>query len=115
MIECENPHPCKNDLSTPVKEVKLNLNCRDDIIPVLRGLQQIYSNSILQIKILDLVAEVVNQEAQKTVVAKDWIIGKFSFWRRFDLAVIWITTNCRIWRNNTAHCATSWESGIGTR
>lgn len=50
---------------TPVGEVKLNLNCRDEIIPVLRGLQQIYSDPILRNKILNLVAEAVNGETRK--------------------------------------------------
>ncbi len=50
---------------TPVVEVKLNLNCRDEIIPVLRGLQHIYANPILRNKILNLVAETVNQETRK--------------------------------------------------
>lgn len=50
---------------TPVEEVKLNLNCRDEMIPILRGLQQIYSNPILRNKILDLVAEAVNRGSRK--------------------------------------------------
>jgi len=37
---------------TTVENVKLNLNCRDEMIPILRGLQQIYSNRLLQKKIL---------------------------------------------------------------
>ena len=50
---------------TPVEEVKLNLNCRDEIIPVLRGLQHIYSNPILRNEILNLVAEAVNGKTRK--------------------------------------------------
>lgn len=48
-----------------VENVKLNLHCRDEIIPVLRGLQLIYSSPILRNKILDLVAEAVNGETRK--------------------------------------------------
>ncbi|MDP7303565.1 MAG: ISNCY family transposase [Pirellulaceae bacterium] len=51
--------------TTPIDEVKLNLDCRDEIIPVLRGLQQIYSDPILRNKILDLVAEDVNRGSRK--------------------------------------------------
>ena len=51
--------------TTPIDQVKLNLDCRDEIIPVLRGLQQIYSNPILRNKILDLVAESVNRGSCK--------------------------------------------------
>lgn len=50
---------------TTVENVKLNLNCRDEIIPILRGLQQIYSNRPLQKKILKLVAEDVNRETRE--------------------------------------------------
>ena len=37
---------------TPVERVKLNLECRDEIIPVLRGLQHIYSQPSLRDEIL---------------------------------------------------------------
>jgi len=50
---------------TTVENVKLNLNCRDEIIPILRGLQQIYSNRPLQKKILKLVAEDVNRKTRE--------------------------------------------------
>ncbi len=45
----------------PVDEVKLNVNCRDEIIPILRALQHIYSDSKLRRKLLDLVGEDVNR------------------------------------------------------
>jgi hypothetical protein len=47
-----------------VATVQLNLNCRDEIIPVLRALQQIYSRPERRDPILDLVAEDVNQESR---------------------------------------------------
>jgi len=50
-----------------VAQVQLNLNCRDEIIPVLRALQQIYSRPALRDPILDLVAEDVNQESRDDV------------------------------------------------
>src|SRR5438876_2770640 len=46
----------------PIEEVKLNLNCRDEIIPILRSLQHIYSDSQLRRQILDLVGDDVNPE-----------------------------------------------------
>src|SRR5579863_1390727 len=46
----------------PIEQVKLNLNCRDEIIPILRALQHIYSDSKLRRDILDLVGEDVNPE-----------------------------------------------------
>jgi transposase, IS5 family len=50
-----------------VAKVPLNLNCRDEIIPVLRALQQIYSRPELRDPILDLVAADVNQESRDDV------------------------------------------------
>lgn len=47
-----------------VEDVELNLNCRDEMILVLRGLQQIYSDPILRNKILNLVAEAVNGQTR---------------------------------------------------
>ena len=51
--------------TTPIDEVKLNLDCRDEIIPVLQGLKQIYADPILRNKILDLVAGDVNRGSSK--------------------------------------------------
>jgi len=47
-----------------VERVKLNLECRDEIIPVLRGLQHIYSRPTLRDEILRLVAEDVNRDTR---------------------------------------------------
>jgi len=49
---------------TPVERVKLNLECRDEIIPVLRGLQHIYSQPTLRDEILQLVGADVNRETR---------------------------------------------------
>jgi transposase, IS5 family len=55
-----NPQP---RLDCPaVEQVKLNLNCRDEIVPILRALQHIYSDSKLRRDILDLVGTDVNRE-----------------------------------------------------
>jgi IS5 family transposase len=55
-----NPQPRLD--CPPVEQVKLNLNCRDEIIPILRALQHIYGDSKLRRDILDLVGEDVNRE-----------------------------------------------------
>ena len=47
-----------------VLNVKLNLNCRDEIVPVLRALQHIYADPDLRQEILDLVAQDVNQSSR---------------------------------------------------
>jgi transposase, IS5 family len=45
----------------PITEVTLNLNCRDDIIPILRALQQVYGAEPLRRELLDLVGKDVNE------------------------------------------------------
>ena len=45
----------------PITEVKLNLECRDEIIPILRALQHVYGKDPLRREILDLVGKDVNQ------------------------------------------------------
>ncbi|MCH7689381.1 MAG: ISNCY family transposase [Planctomycetes bacterium] len=47
-----------------VAEVKLNFNCRDEIIPILAGLQHIYSQPQLRDRILALVAQDVNEKSR---------------------------------------------------
>jgi len=50
-----------------VAGVRLNLNCRDEIIPVLRGLQHVYSQPQLRDQILELVRADVNRSAREDV------------------------------------------------
>ena len=47
-----------------VNQVQLNFNCRDEIIPVLRSLQHIYSRPALRQEILRLVALDVNRDSR---------------------------------------------------
>jgi hypothetical protein len=47
----------------PVDAVPLNLNCRDEIIPILRALQHVYGQAPLRQEILDLVGKDVNQDS----------------------------------------------------
>ena len=58
-----NPQPRLD--CPPVVEVKLNLNCRDEIVPVLRALQHIYSDSKLRRETLDLVGADVNPKTSR--------------------------------------------------
>ncbi len=48
-----------------VLDVELNLECRDEIIPILRAIQHIYAQPELCQKILDLIAQDVNQDASR--------------------------------------------------
>ena len=47
----------------PVDAVPLNLNCRDEIIPILRALQHVYSDVALRREILELIGEDVNADS----------------------------------------------------
>jgi transposase, IS5 family len=44
----------------PIAQVNLNLNCRDELIPILRALQHLYGNVALRDELLQLVGEDVN-------------------------------------------------------
>jgi IS5 family transposase len=48
---------------TPIRDLELNLNCRDEIIPILRALQHIYADAALRDKLLDLVGQDVNLDS----------------------------------------------------
>lgn len=55
-----NPQPRLD--CPPIEMVKLNLNCRDEIIPILRALQHIYGDTKLRREVLTLVSADVNAE-----------------------------------------------------
>lgn len=48
----------------PISNVTVNLNCRDEIVPILAGLQHVYSQPVLRAKILDLVEQDVNKDSR---------------------------------------------------
>jgi len=50
--------------SQAIPNVRLNLNCRDEIVPILAGLQHIYSQPQLRDEILNLVARDVNRDSR---------------------------------------------------
>jgi transposase, IS5 family len=49
----------------PIGEVKLNLNCRDEIIPILRALQHVYGDAPLRRELLALVGKDINQSTSR--------------------------------------------------
>ena len=49
----------------PVTEVPLNLNCRDEIIPILRALQHLYGKVPLRRELVGLVGKDVNQTTSR--------------------------------------------------
>ncbi len=53
------PEQCLDCL--PISDVTLNLDCRDEIIPILRALQHLYGNAQLRRELLGLVGKDVNK------------------------------------------------------
>jgi len=52
---------------TPIGELMLNYDCRDEVVPVLAGLQYVYTCSELRRKVVQLVAEDINEESRRDV------------------------------------------------
>jgi hypothetical protein len=48
----------------PVNNVELNLDCRDEIVPILAALQHIYANATLRNRILELIGRDVNNDSR---------------------------------------------------
>jgi hypothetical protein len=48
-----------------VSQVQLNLNCRDEIVPILRALQHVYGDARLRREIVELVGEDVNRSCSR--------------------------------------------------
>lgn len=53
--------------SSPIAQVQLNLECRDEVIPVLAGLQYIYTDSKLRNQVVKLVADDLNHDSRRDV------------------------------------------------
>jgi len=52
---------------TPIGELMLNYDCRDEIIPVLEGLRHVYTCGALRTKVVKLVAEDLNEDSRRDV------------------------------------------------
>ncbi|MCO8120352.1 ISNCY family transposase [Stieleria sp. TO1_6] len=52
---------------SPVAQVELNLECRDEIVPILAGLQFLYTNNKLRHKAVKLVAADLNEDSRRDV------------------------------------------------
>ena len=109
------PRPTTLD-AIPIPEVLLNVNCRDEIVPILASLQHLYADDAARDEILSFIAQDVN-------ATSDPFQGRpgFGYWEILVLgAVRWaaiaITTNCKTWPRNIAVCDESWglEPGMTT-
>ena len=74
---------CRGVLGVP-----LNLECRDEIIPILRALQQVYSRPELRDRILDVIAQDVNQDARDDVGREG-----MDYWQILVLAAVRLGCN----------------------
>ena len=72
----------------PVDAVPLNLNCRDEIIPILRALQHVYEQAPLRREILDLIGNDVNPDS-----SPDRGRAGLSYWTIMVLAAVRLGCN----------------------
>ncbi len=59
----------------PISEVKLNLECRDEIIPILRALQHVYGDAELRRDLLALVGKDVNGSTPQAWPTRHELLG----------------------------------------
>ena len=76
--ECQSRFDCET-----VSDVRLNLECRDEIIPILRSLQQVYSRATLRGQVLQLIRNDVNRDS-RTDVGREG----FDYWQILVLAAV---------------------------
>ena len=74
--------------SQAVLDVRLNLNCRDEIIPILKALQHIYSQPKLRDDILGAIAEDVNHSS-----SRKWGRQGMDYWQILVLAAVRLGCN----------------------
>jgi transposase, IS5 family len=70
--------------------VELNLNCRDEIVPILRAIQHIYEQPKLRKQILELIAQDVNQDASSELGREG-----MDYWQILVLAAVRLGCNLR--------------------
>jgi hypothetical protein len=68
---------------SPIEQVQLNLECRDEMIPVLSGLQYIYSVPELRVAVTGFVAEDVNATTRVDIGREG-----FSYWEIVVLSAV---------------------------
>jgi len=71
-----------------IKDIELNVNCRDEIIPILAALQHIYSEVAVKDQILALVAADVNQDSRDDCGRKG-----LDYWQILVLAAVRLGCN----------------------
>jgi transposase, IS5 family len=74
--------------TTPILDVELNLQCRDEIIPILRALQHVYGEPELRREILKLVGQDVNRYSSRKRGRKG-----MDYWQVIVLAAVRLGCN----------------------
>ena len=72
----------------PIEQVSLNLECRDEIVPVLAGLQHLYSQIELRDQVTHLVASDVNGSTRSDIGRQG-----LSYWQILVLGVVRLGCN----------------------
>jgi len=71
-----------------IGEVELNLECRHELIPILKALQHVYSRPEIRDRILDLIAQDINQDS-RTDCGREG----FDYWQVLVLAAVRLGCN----------------------
>ena len=74
---------------TPIGDLMLNYDCRDELVPVLAGLQHVYTCGELRRKVVKLVADDINEESRRDVGRPG-----LDDWQIVVLAAIRLGCNC---------------------
>jgi IS5 family transposase len=72
----------------PISELKLNLNCRDEIIPILEALKHVFCQAELRDRLIELVAGDVSEYTRDDVGREG-----FDYWQVIVLAVVRLGCN----------------------
>lgn len=71
-----------------IAQLELNVECRDEIVPILAGLQHIFMQPALRLKLADLIAVDINEESRSDLGREG-----FSYWQVVVLATVRLGCN----------------------
>ena len=71
-----------------IRDIPLNFECRDEIVPLLAALQHVYSQPGLRVQILDLIEADVNQHTRSDVGREG-----FTYWQILVLGAVRLGCN----------------------
>ena len=75
--------------TSPIAQVELNVECRDEMICLLLGLQHLYTNSELRMKVIRLVAADINEDSRADVGRPG-----MDYWQVLVLAAVRLGCGC---------------------